>query len=137
MDVNRISGKISVARPAAGATPEGAPRGAAFAAGLPAEPQATGAAGTVADLAASAYTAAYAAEVTDREARRHGRAMLQALARLQHGLLNGSPGRAHAELAALACRDMPAHDPLLRLVLREISVRAAVELNRNPGLSTI
>ncbi len=78
----------------------------------------------------TAYAAAYQAEMADREARRHGRAMLQALAALQMAVLDGSAAEARGSLAALAGRAAQAHDPVLRLILREIGVRAAVELGR-------
>jgi hypothetical protein len=77
--------------------------------------------------------------VNDRTARRHGRAMLHALGALQLALLlpptpdpeadREEDARAH--LADLARRMPAAEDPVLRLILREISVRAAVELARS------
>ena len=73
----------------------------------------------------------------DREARRHGRKLLDALAGLQRAALEGDDEHAQAALtAALATLtttvDDPheADDPVLRLILREIAVRAAVELAR-------
>jgi hypothetical protein len=73
----------------------------------------------------------------DREARRHGRKLLDALAGLQRAALDGDDAHARAALtAALASLtstvDDPheADDPVLRLILREIAVRAAVELAR-------
>jgi hypothetical protein len=69
----------------------------------------------------------------DREARRHGRALLQALAGLQRAALEGDGEHTHAALTALA-RTVEDHheadDPVLCLILREIAVRAAVELAR-------
>jgi L-alanine-DL-glutamate epimerase-like enolase superfamily enzyme len=85
----------------------------------------------------SAYAAAYQAEMADREARRHGRAMLQALAALQMAVLDGSAEQARDSLQALAGRSTQAHDPVLRLILREIGVRAAVELGRQPGIPNV
>ncbi len=82
------------------------------------------------DIAAAAYTAALDSEVADREARRHGKAMMQALASLQRALLGGGVEDACATLGALAARLPPAHDPVLRLVQREIAARAAAELAR-------
>ncbi len=73
--------------------------------------------------------------VRDREARRHGRAVLDALLAWQRGLLRGEPevgalrqlasiaGEAEAEAAG-------ASDPGLRAVLAEIMLRARVELAR-------
>ena len=75
----------------------------------------------------------FARTAQDREARRHGRALLQALAGLQRAALAGEDGQAQAALATLAntVRDPhEADDPVLRLILREIAVRAAVELAR-------
>ena len=74
----------------------------------------------------------------DRAARRHGRAMLNALGALQLAVLDdGTPTSpaerqedALAHLADLARRMPQADDPVLRLILREIGVRAAVELAR-------
>lgn len=85
----------------------------------------------------SNYAVAYQAEMADREARRHGRAMLQALAALQRAVLEGSPAEARGSLAALAGRAAQAHDPVLRLILREIGVRAAVELGRDPIIPNV
>ncbi len=69
----------------------------------------------------------------DKQARTHGRALLQALAALQHAALRGDGDQAQAALARLAAtvRDVQeADDPALQVILREISVRAAVELAR-------
>jgi hypothetical protein len=70
------------------------------------------------------------AGVADRQARRHARAMLQALAALQLAVLGGTAAEARARLAELAAQPAEATDPLLRLILREIGARAAVELAR-------
>jgi hypothetical protein len=69
---------------------------------------------------------------SDRKARRHGRAMLQALGALQVVLLEGG-GPAAEALSHLAADVPEADDPVLRLILREIGVRAAVELARYQG----
>lgn len=69
-------------------------------------------------------------EVRDRQARRHGKAMLEALAGLQLGMLDGNPTPILAQLAELAKAAPEAADPVLRLILREINIRAAVELAR-------
>jgi hypothetical protein len=74
----------------------------------------------------------------DRQARRHGRAMLQALADLQRAILAQAPAGGEADavlavlitLAGLASSTPEAHDPVLRLIMREIGVRAATELAR-------
>ena len=80
------------------------------------------------------YEAASNAVHADKEARRHGRALLQALGAIQLALLDAGHedegGEARAQLARLAAAAAPADDPVLRLILREIGVRAAVELAR-------
>ena len=76
---------------------------------------------------------ALAREAQDKQARRHGRAMLQALGAVQLAVLGGDDGRARSALASLASTvedEHPADDPVLRLIMREIGVRAAVELAR-------
>jgi hypothetical protein len=76
------------------------------------------------------YDSAMQAVAADRQARRHGRAMLRALGALQLTMLGAEGDSAGQQLAALAA-DMPAaDDPVLRLILREIGVRAAVALAR-------
>jgi hypothetical protein len=76
------------------------------------------------------YDSAMQAVAADRLARRHGRAMLRALGALQLAMLGAEGDGAGRQLAALAA-DMPAaDDPVLRLILREIGVRAAVALAR-------
>jgi hypothetical protein len=64
----------------------------------------------------------------DREARRHGDAMLGALASLQAALLTGTEAAARDSLAALAATRPQAADPGLEQTLQAIAVRAAVEL---------
>ena len=66
----------------------------------------------------------------DREAARHGEELLDALERLRLGLLTGAVPRATLEhLARLAGQQAArADDPRLSEVLREIELRAAVEL---------
>ncbi len=67
----------------------------------------------------------------DRQARKHGRAMLAALARLQLGLLGDDPdGAALAELAALAEHCPEAADPALRDALADVGLRARIEVAR-------
>jgi uncharacterized protein YfiM (DUF2279 family) len=92
--------------------------------------------GTAAAIAAAGYEAGRMAVMADRSARRHGKAMLQALGALQRALLGADegdgPSAACTALADLAGRMPEADDPLLRLILREIAARAAVELARFP-----
>lgn len=80
------------------------------------------------------YEAACDAVSADREARRHGRALLRALGAVQLALLvphnEDESGEARAQLARLAATAPSADDPALRLILREIAVRAAIELAR-------
>jgi Class II flagellar assembly regulator len=80
------------------------------------------------------YEAARDAVSADREARRHGRALLRALGAVQLALLlpnnEDEGGEARAQLARLAATPPTADDPTLCLILREIGVRAAIELAR-------
>jgi hypothetical protein len=80
------------------------------------------------------YEAACDAVSADREARRHGRALLRALGAIQLALLvpydRDEGGEARAQLARLAATTPVADDPMLSLILREIGMRAAVELAR-------
>jgi hypothetical protein len=102
-------------------------------------PAAAPAAGTEAPSAAAVaramglpldYDTAREAVLADRRARRHGKAMLQALGALQLALLAGPQARARNTLAELAAGMPEADDPVLRLILREIAARAATELAR-------
>ena len=68
----------------------------------------------------------------NRDAYRHGRAMLGALRALQAALLGGGTEAARATLAALAGNAAAADDPQLAASLHDIAVRAAVELARQP-----
>ena len=66
----------------------------------------------------------------DREARRHGEAVLEGLAEVQLDLLRGGGAGALEALAALVRRGPVAADPRLAAVQRALLVRAAVELAR-------
>ncbi len=67
----------------------------------------------------------------DRHARRHGRAMLDALAELQHALLVGDEDPAVlGRLAALLQHCPEASDPGLRATVGAVVVRVHVELAR-------
>lgn len=69
--------------------------------------------------------------VQDRSARRHGRALLAALARLQRHLLGGSDqAAALRDLTDLARTVPAATDPALAATLQAITLRARVELAR-------
>ena len=113
---------------------------------VPAPPDASGQA-TMGQARASLATAAASAmlalqeqtgsgsrcapDSTDREARRHGQDLLDALAALQRALLT-SAGSAQslAHLAALAKVDLTVHDPMLARVLSSIRLRARLEILR-------
>ncbi len=68
----------------------------------------------------------------DSEARRHGKALLAALAGMQRAMLNGDlcPS-ALDQVASLLSSVPPATDPVLSKILQAIAVRAAVELCRH------
>ncbi len=66
----------------------------------------------------------------DRDARRHGEAMLTSLADLQRALLGGADRGALQSLADLARRAPPAADPRLAGVQRALLLRVEVELAR-------
>lgn len=68
--------------------------------------------------------------VRDRQARRHGRAMLDALRDMQLAMLAGDCADAAARLAALAGQGVDAADPALQAILSALAVRAQVELAR-------
>lgn len=70
------------------------------------------------------------AETGDREARRHGRQLLDALADLQRALLSNGTGDALRRLAALADLPLPAADPALARMIVAIRLRARVEAAR-------
>ena len=75
---------------------------------------------------------AEAAEVRDREARRHGRQMLDGLARLQRALLDGAPDQGTLlRLAALVEVVPGADDPALAAAMAEVTLRVRVELARH------
>jgi hypothetical protein len=67
----------------------------------------------------------------DRAARRHGRALLAALVRLQHRLLGGvEDDAALQEIAALASNVPAAADAGLAAALHAVVLRARIELAR-------
>ncbi len=67
----------------------------------------------------------------DREARRRGKELLQALSALQHAMLGGGDDAAAlTDLARLLSGIPKATDPSLSGIVREIAVRAAVEVAR-------
>ncbi len=66
----------------------------------------------------------------DREAKRQGQAMLDALTGLQLAQLGRDPQTALAGLARLASNAPSASDPGLQAVLQAIAARVAVELAR-------
>ncbi len=75
--------------------------------------------------------AGYGSDLTDREARRHGQEILDALAALQRALLrSGDPAEGLARLRVLAEMAPVAHDPTLARVLSSIRLRAQLEVLR-------
>lgn len=69
--------------------------------------------------------------VRDRQARRHGQALLGTLARLQHDLLQeGGDDSALHQVAALLEAMPPAANPALASALAGVALRARVELAR-------
>ena len=67
----------------------------------------------------------------DRAARRHGRAMLAVLSRLQCILLSGADSEAALDELAMRAADIPcASDPGLAAALHAVVLRARVELAR-------
>jgi len=136
MGVDRVSPGVPglaqgvAPRGAPGLAPGPSPGAPGFADLLaPAAPQTAGAT-QAATPCALAFDEADRRAASDRQARRHGRDMLQALGALQLAMLGGGEAAARAQLAGLAEAAPAAHDPVLRLILREISLRAAVELAR-------
>jgi len=115
------------------ATPDTNPPGEHFSAflarqaGLAPVPTATPAAPVTATIASAIPTAA---PPRDREAHRHARALLVALRALQAAMLAGGTGTARAALEDLAHADVKADDPTLADTLRQIALRAAIELAR-------
>lgn len=75
-------------------------------------------------------------ESADREARRHGQDLLEALTALQKDLLTGSPAQGLSRLAALAEMMPTAHDPALARILSSIRLRARLEILRLASRST-
>ncbi|MDP9096106.1 MAG: flagellar assembly protein FliX [Pseudomonadota bacterium] len=65
----------------------------------------------------------------DREARRHGEAVIDQLTELQHSLLS-EEGPDLGRLAALVARPITASDPALAGLLRAVRLRAGIELAR-------
>lgn len=70
------------------------------------------------------------AETGDREARQHGKQMLDALAELQCALLSGHGAGALDRLSEMSEKVPAATDPALIRVLRAIRLRARVEVAR-------
>ena len=70
-------------------------------------------------------------EVADREARRHGRALLEALAELQRALLANHDGQALQRLLVLVDQEPQAADPVLARLVGAIRLRARIELARS------
>lgn len=73
---------------------------------------------------------AESAALQDRDARRHGEALMEELTGLQRALLGGREPDLD-RLAALAERKVGAADPALAGVMRAIQLRAGIELARS------
>jgi hypothetical protein len=97
-------------------------------------PAATGGLTAVTGVALPGMLALQEAEAEasrDREARRHGQAVLEELAGLQRALLAGPADPALLNrLTALTKAPPEAADPLLRAALQAVALRAKVELAR-------
>jgi hypothetical protein len=149
MAVDRISQRGSIAAPATSPNggPAGAPSGGQRFESLLAQPEPPAAPETAiaAPLSAAALVQAqvedvFARQRQDKEARRHGMAMLKALGAVQLAMLGSDDDSARQAITTLADavrNTPPADDAVLRLILREIGIRAAVELARGPGLSPV
>ena len=151
MAVDRISQRSSLA--GGGALVRGAPAGSGRFESLLAGPQtrADNLAGVpaaaempeaapmnAASLVQAQVEDVFARQRQDKEARRHGMALLKALGAVQLAMLGSGDDTSQAMTTAIAAlagavRDAPpADDAVLRLILREIGIRAAVELARRP-----
>lgn len=103
------------------------------AATVPAAGPAAAGVGRIASVNAAAMLALQeqtTAEPGDREARRHGRELVDALAELQRALLRDGAGDALQRLAAMADLPLPAADPILARAIVAIRLRARVEVAR-------
>jgi len=105
-----------------------------------AQPEAAAAASPAVEVALGGMLALQEAEygaVRDREARRRGQDILVALVRLQRAMLAGERDLpALRQLAELAEAMPEAADPALRQALREVALRARVELARHASVMT-
>ena len=100
-------------------------------------PQPVGSAGAMLALQEQAGQAAEgAATLADREARRHGQELLEALASLQQSLVaEVDPAASLSRLAALADAAPQADDPALARILSAIRLRARLEIIRRAAAS--
>jgi hypothetical protein len=123
MPTSRTSGSAATSRARTGGSAFSLPTE-----GSPAAPGVAAAAGLDALGGMLALQEATDPVLRDRSARRHGQALLAALAALQRALLaDGGEDEALERVAALA--HVPdAADPQLRAVLHQAGLRAAVEL---------
>lgn len=106
---------------------------ASSAAAMPAAGSALASIGRTASISAAMMLALQEHATTgtgDREARKHGRQLLDALADLQRALLSAGSGDALQRLAALADLPLPEADPVLARVIVAIRLRAMVEAAR-------
>lgn len=107
---------------------------AQFTLDTPAPPAHTGAAESAMPAVAAGMLALQEAAVeapADRTARRHGRAILASLSRLQCTLLGATDSEAVLDALAMLAGDIPcATDPGLAAALHAVVLRARVELAR-------
>ena len=127
-----VSGVRSVASPASRASK--AKAGSGFVVNADRADAASGTSASAPILHASMLTLQETATETvgDRDARRHGHAMLEVLAALQRAMLLQADGtdRALGQLAALAEAVPEASTPQLGAIVASIKLRARIELAR-------
>ena len=98
-----------------------------------AQPAPVGMAGTMTPVGSTVMLALQeqaARGTSDREARRHGRAMIEQLVALQRALLSGAAAEMVDPLSSIARIDLQGVDPALAQILASIRLRARVELER-------
>ena len=99
--------------------------------------EAAGGVGGVLQAGLLALQEAESGTVRDRQARRHGESLLEALRRLQVALLMGAGAEDLQGLRTLVEAAPPPDDPRLAQVQRAVLVRVAVELARRNAASSV
>jgi hypothetical protein len=124
--VSAVAGRAAVRRAGGAGHGFAVPAGGDEAVGGAAAAQAAGAVGMAGLLALQEWPAERGG---DRAARRHGEALLAALADLQRTVLEG--GAADPRRLAALAREVPeAEDPGLRAAVAAVALRARIELAR-------